>query len=280
MTRLVPVREVAHLRLTSPQHDRWIDGLTWIPASSTEIHLASRYYPIAVRMEDQRPQLGLIVGRRYLVHALLDSAGTWRGAYRPVGLRCFPFESPDIGDDPLSDIMIDADSEYLAPTSGAPIIDESGRPGRTLTELHRLFRLLKHGQESFTAMLDQYLVGGLLAPLIDGDAPALDCGLPLYVINPARLAHMENAGFAAMARHNFLGIDLAIACQFSLQNLRPEFRPKDAGRHGRHGTESVLAGMDTTMIDDLSLVLDDGELISVADIGIARPAPSPEPARS
>jgi hypothetical protein len=36
--------------------------------------------------------------------------------------------------------------------------------------------------------------------------------------------------------------------------------------------------MDTTMIDDLSLVLDDGELISVADIDVMRPVIRPEPA--
>jgi SapC len=278
MTRLVPVREIAHLRLALPQHDRWIEELTWIPASTTEIHLASRYFPIAVRIEDQRPQLGLIVGQRYLVHPLLDPAGAWRGAYRPVGLRCFPFTSPDVGDDPLSDILIDADSEYLSPTSGAPIVDNAGRPGRMLTELHRLFRLLKQGQESFAGALDHYFVGGLLAPLTDGDAPALDHGQPLYVINPARLAHMENAGLAAMARHAFLSVDIAIACQFSLQNLRPECRPKDTGRHGHREFEPALSRMDTTMIDDLSLVLDDGELISIADIEIARPAQPLEPA--
>jgi hypothetical protein len=278
MTRLVPVREIAHLRLALPPHDRWIDELTWIPASATEIHLASRYYPIAVRMEDQKPQLGLIVGQRYLVHALLDPAGTWRGAYRPVRLRCFPFVSADIGDNPLSDILIDADSEYLSPTSGVPLIDEAGRPGRTLIELHRLFTLLKRGQESFAGVLDQYLVAGLLVPLSDGDAPAADHGQPLYVVNPARFAQMENAGLAAMARHDFLGVDMAIACQFSLQNLRPEYRPKDTGRHGRQGAEPILSGMDTTMIDDLSLVLDDGELISVADIDVVRPVARAEPA--
>ncbi len=58
MSRLVPVREVAHLRLAMPQHDRWIDELTWIPASPSEIHLASRYYPIAIRIEDQNPSSG------------------------------------------------------------------------------------------------------------------------------------------------------------------------------------------------------------------------------
>ena len=278
MTRLVPVREIAHLRLALPQHDRWIEQLSWIPASPTEIHLASRFYPIAVRMEDQQPRLGLIVGQRYLAHALLNSAGKWRGAYRPVGLRCLPFEAPDIGDNPLSDIRIDANSEYLSPISGAPLVDGTMQPSRMLTELHRLFSLLKHGQRTLAGVLDQYLVGGLLVPLTDGDAPVSDRGQPLYVINPARLAQMENAGLAAMARHDFLSVDVAIACQFSLQNLRPEYRPKDAGHYGRRGTEPAILAMDTTMIDDLSLVLDDGELISVADIDVMRPALRPEPA--
>ena len=278
MTRLVPVREIAHLRLALPPHDRWIDELTWIPVSATEIHLAARYYPIAIRIEDQKPRLGLIIGRRYLAHALLDPAGIWRGAYRPVGLRCFPFEAPDIGDDPLSDILIDAESEYLSPNSGIAIVDEAGRPGRTLTELHRLFRLLKRGQELLARALDQYLVGGLLVPLTDGDAPAADRGQPLYIVNPARLAQVEHTGLAAMARHDFLSVDVAIACQFSLQNLRPEYRPKDTGRHGRPGVEPFSPGMDTTMIDDLSLVLDDGELISVAGIDVMRTVNRHEPA--
>ena len=277
MTRLVPVREITHLRLALPQHDRWIEQLSWIPASPTEIHLASRFYPIAVRMEDQQPRLGLIVGQRYLAHALLNSAGKWRGAYRPVGLRCFPFEAPDIGDNPLSDIRIDANSDYLSPISGAPLVDGTMQPSRMLTELHRLFSLLKHGQRTLAGVLDQYLVGGLLVPLTDGDAPVSDRGQPLYVINPARLAQMENAGLAAMARHDFLSVDVAIACQFSLQNLRPEYRPKDAGHYGRRGTEPAILAMDTTMIDDLSLVLDDGELISVADIDVMRAVLRPEP---
>lgn len=278
MTRLVPVREIAHLRLAMPSHDRWIDELTWIPASATEIHLAARYYPIAVRIEDQKPRLGLIIGRRYLAHALLDPTGIWRGAYRPVGLRCFPFEAPDIGDNPLSDILIDADCEYLSSNSGTAIVDEAGRPGRALTELHRLFSLLKRGQESFGHALDQYLVGGLLVPLTDGDAPATDHGQPLYIVNPARFAQMEHAGLAAMARRDFLSVDVAIACQFSLQNLRPEYRPKDTGRHGRPVIEAFSPGMDTTMIDDLSLVLDDGELISVAGIDVMRTVSRHEPA--
>jgi hypothetical protein len=152
------------------------------------------------------------------------------------------------------------------------------QPSRMLTELHRLFSLLKHGQRTLAGVLDQYLVGGLLVPLTDGDAPVSDRGQPLYVINPARLAQMENAGLAAMARHDFLSVDVAIACQFSLQNLRAEYRPKDAGHYGRRGTEPAILAMDTTMIDDLSLVLDDGELISVANIDVMRATLRPEPA--
>ena len=53
---------------------------------------------------------------------------------------------------------------------------------------------------------------------------------------------MENAGLAAMARHDFLSVDVAVAGLFSLQNLKPEYRPKDAGRHGRQGVDPICRG--------------------------------------
>ena len=271
MTRLVPIREVAHLQLVMPADDRWIENFSWIPASATELHLACRYYPVAIRFEDQRPQLGLLIHQRYLAHTLLDASGRWRGAYRPIALRCFPFEAPCIGDDPLSDIVIDADSKYLSPTTGVPIIDEAGRPGRLLTEMHRLLGLLKRGQESFAVVLDQYLIGGLLVPLNGKESADANDEPRLYVINPARFAQTENAALSAMSRHSFLSVDVAIACLFSLQNLRPDYRPKAAGQSSDPSLASPSIFPDTIMIDDLSLVLDDGELISFSDIGVMRP---------
>ena len=84
----------------------------------------------------------------------------------------------------------------------------------------------------------------------------------LYVINPARFAQMANAGLGAMARHDFLSVDVAVACLFSLQNLRPNIGRRTPAGTAASGTDPFLPAMDTIMIDDLSLVLDDGELVS------------------
>jgi hypothetical protein len=262
MTRLVPVREIAHLRLALPTDDRWVSEVEWVPVSPTEIHLACRYYPIAVRFEGPKPSLGLIVDQRYIMHPLLDSAGAWRGAYRPIALRCFPFASPRIGEDPLADIVIDANSKYLSETAGIPMVDDAGRPDRLLNELHRLFRLLQRGQESFAGTLDQYLIGSLLVPLGNTDQP-------LYVLDPARFLHLEHAALGAMARHGFLSVDIAVACLFSLQNLRPDYRPKGAASP-RRSMPSASIVPDMIAMDDLPLVLDDSELISLWDINALR----------
>ena len=275
MTRPVPIREVAHLHLAMPADERWIEDLSWVPVSASEFHLACRYYPIAIRLEEGKPRLGLLVHQRYLTHTLLDEAGRWRGAYRPIALRCFPFEAPCIGNDPLSDIVIDAGSRYLSPTAGIPLVDETGRPGRLLTELHRLFCLLKRGQESFADVLDQYLIGGMLVPLAGSEVDDTN-EPPLYVVDPARFPRTENAALGAMARHSFLSVDVAVACLFSLQNLRPAFRPKDTARPLHPAFASPSIAPDTIMIDDLSLVLDDGELISLSDIDVMRPEARPE----
>jgi hypothetical protein len=266
MTRLVPIRDIAPRGLVLPGDDRWVSELGWVPVSSTEFHLACRYYPIAVRFEGERPQLGLIVDQRYLSHALLDSAGAWRGSYRPVGLRCFPFEAPHLGDDPLSDIVIDAASDYLSATAGIALVDDSGRPTRLVTELHRLFALLKRSQETFAGILDQFLIGGLLVPLAEVDPSSEAATAPLYVIDHERLSQMRNTSLGAMARHGFLSVDVAVAAAFSLQNLKARYRPKATTESRRQAQALASVGPDLVGIDDLSLALDDGELVPLWNI--------------
>jgi hypothetical protein len=262
MTRSVPIREVGHLRLAMPADDRWIDDFRWVPVSASEIHLASRYFPIAMRIERQQRQLGLLLHPRYLTNTMLDASGNWRGAYRPIALRCFPFEAPRITDDPLVDILVDADSKYLSPATGVPIVDETGRPDRRFIEMHRHFALLKQSQEAFGGILDQYFIAGLLVPL----APEDDRDPTLYVIDPARFKQLDKAALGAMARRRFLSVDIAVAWLFSLQALRPEHLPKQTNRSRAQQFVSGSIEPDPILMDDLSLVLDDGELISLANI--------------
>jgi hypothetical protein len=219
-----------------------------------------------MRIEQQQPQLGLLLHPRYVTNAILDSSGTWRGAYRPIALRCFPFEAPLIKDDPLADIFVDADSQYLSPTTGTPIVDETGRPERRFIEMHRHFGLLKRSQEAFSGMLDLFLIAGLLVPLAAED----DREATLYVIDPARFKQLDKAALGAMARHSFLSVDIAVACLFSLQALRPEHLPKQTSRSRAQPLASGSIEPDPILMDDLSLVLDDGELISLANIDVSQ----------
>ncbi|WP_315835705.1 SapC family protein [Bradyrhizobium prioriisuperbiae] len=258
--------------MSPPADDRWIENLSWVPVSASEIHLACRYYPVAVRFEANRPRLGLIVDRRYTVHALLTADGKWRGAYRPIALRCFPFQAPSVGDDPLSDIVIDPASTYLSETAGTPLTEADGQPGQLLIEMHRLFGLLQQGQDAFADTLDHFLIGDLLVPLSAEDSSGENETPPLHVLDPARFSHAEQSALAAMARRSFASVDTAVACLFSLQNMRADHRPKDSGRWHRHAPAAAIAP-DMLAIDDLSLALDDSELISLADIG-AMPAPA------
>jgi hypothetical protein len=262
MTRSVPIREVAHLRLAMPADDRWIEDFRWVPVSTSEIHLASRYFPIAMRIERQQRQLGLLLHSGYVTNAMFDMSGNWRGAYRPIALRCFPFEAPRITDDPLADILIDADSRYLSPATGIPIVDETGRPDRRFIEMHRHFGLLKRSQEMFYAILDQYLIASLLVPLdMEGDGEA-----SLYVIDPARFKQLDRTALGAMARRSFLSVDVAVAWLFSLKALRPEHLPTQTSRLRSQQFVSGSSEPDPILMDDLSLVLDDGELISLTNI--------------
>jgi hypothetical protein len=257
-----------------PEEDRWIDDFTWIPVSLSELHLACRYYPVAACSGQQTLRLGLLVDQSYLADRLLSSSGRWRGAYRPIALRCFPFQAPTIGDDPLSDVMIDANSNYLSPTKGVPIVDEAGRPARLLTEIHRLLGLLKRSEEALAHVLDQYLIAGLLAPF-SGAADSGGDGVPsFHVIDPARLTQLDPRALGAMARRNFLSVDVAVAAAFSLQTLRPGYRPRAGGRSRQSMAVASIVPA-TTMIDDLSLVLDDGELIPFPTLDAIRPDARP-----
>jgi hypothetical protein len=260
MSQLIPLRDIVTLRLSPPSDDHWVNDLHWIPVSPTEIYLACRYFPLAVRVVDGEPRLGLLIHSNHLAYNLLTSDGKWRGAYRPIALRCFPFQAPRFAGDPLFDILVAPDSAFLSPSDGHPVLVD-GEPNAWVIELHSMLRLLKRGEE-FAGAIDQFLIAGLLEPLpIAGSAPpdATD----LQVISPQRLAELNNASLGAMTRHSFLSLNVAVACLFSLQNLKSDRRPK--GALPRQSSSSASASdYHSIVINDLPLALDDGELIPLS----------------
>jgi hypothetical protein len=271
MTSLIPLREVAHLRLVLPLNEGRISNQLWIPVSHTELHLACLYFPVAVRFDDGKPFLGLILGERYLKRPAADPSGKWQGGYKPIALRCSPFQTGKIGEDPLSDILIASPSNHLTDKGGIPIVDDGGGPSPLIREIHRLFRLLQESRAKFSQALDQLLIGNLLVPLeaadgisSTGDEP------PLHVVDGVRFMEADKRGLGAMARHSFTALDVSVACLSSQRLLREQYRPNLVSGTKPHAEKATSLSQESFAIEDFSLVLDDGELISLADINVLR----------
>jgi hypothetical protein len=271
MTSLIPLREVAHLRLVLPLNEGRIDNQLWIPVSHTELHLACLYFPVAVRFDGGKPFLGLILGERYLKRPVVDASGNWQGGYKPIALRCSPFQTGKIGEDPLSDILIASPSNHLTDKGGIPIVDDGGGPSPLIREIHRLFRLLQESQAKFSEPLDQLLIGNLLVPLeaadgisSTGDEP------PLHVVDGVRFMEADKRGLGAMARHSFTALDVSVACLSSQRLLQEQYRANLVSGTKPHAEKATSLAQEIFAFEDFNFVLDDGELISLADIDVLR----------
>jgi SapC len=270
MKRLIPLRDKAHLRLALPSNEGWINKQLWIPVSYTELHLASNYFPVVVRLDDGKPSLGLVLGDSYLKRPVVDASGKWQGGYKPIALRCFPFQAGEIGEDPLSDILIDSAYDRLTDRDGIPLIDDAGKPSSLILEIHRLFRLLQDSRAKFSEALDLLLIGNLLSPLKDagrdsatGDRP------PLYIVDHTRFMQTRNMAFGALGRRTFTALDVSVACLTSQRLLQTQYLPKPTSLAKLQSATSLPK--DSFAIEDFDLVLDDDELISFTDIDVLRP---------
>lgn len=255
MTVLVPLREVGHLRLDLTDPARWPASLEWVPVSASELHLAARSFPLAVRDTAEGPRLGLLVGHSLIVHPLRAANGGWRGGYQPIGLRCYPLTVAQLSGDALADLAIAADSPCLSVSAGIPISDATGRPSAATVEVYRISGAMTGSAAHFAPALDHLAIAGLLTAL------QAETTERYRVIDPAAFERLDGDGLAAMARRSYLSVDLAVAGQFSLQALRPQLRPR-AQRAANPGAPAVSQRVLDAPLDDLALALDDGELVA------------------
>lgn len=265
MNRLIALSEVPdHPALLAECSERTGDT-RWVAVSASELHLTCRHFPLALAMAEGGPRLGLITDDRYLTYRLHDENGQWLGAYRPIGVRCFPFSVRRIGDDPLADIVVDEDR--IAGRKADVRTIPAAQAERHLAELHRLCCLLKRSEDLFAAALDQLLIAEVFVPLNDEAERSTN----LSVIDPERLSGLGKPALGALGRHSFRSIDVAIAGLFSLRNLKPEFRPSSR----KIKSEPAPASIAPDPIDDVGLALDDSELIGLGLDGMfSTPAPA------
>jgi hypothetical protein len=268
MTTLLPLRDVSHLRVTPSTDEARIRGRSWLPVSHTELHLACLYFPVAVRLHDGAPHLGLILEPHYLKYPTVDAAGKWRGGYKPIAVRCFPFQPGELGADPLGDIFVASDSCTPADKNGIPLVDGAGNPSAPVREIHRLLHLLRETREKFAEALDQLLIANLLVPLDAPEEPSTNHESPLYTVDGARFLEIDKRALGALARHDFTALDISVACLSSQRLLRPQYRSKIPATPGakRQAANAAFPSRDALGLEEFNMFLDDGELISIAEI--------------
>ena len=233
-SRLVPLRGAARARHAMPAHGRWVTALGWQPIAYSEMHLCAHYYPLAIRFSRGLPLLGVILDEAYLTRSLVDASGTWQGGYMPMAVRTFPFQATGNSVDPFDDLVVPADTDFLSAEAGTPLCRDDGAPSSHLQTLHRLARQLLDSRRSLAAALDHLLIARLLVPLRPPPNGTAQPATPqLHTVDRARFAEIEPAAFAAMARHRFASVDIAVACQFSLHRLRVRVPAQERAVHPR-----------------------------------------------
>ncbi|KAA5599534.1 SapC family protein [Blastochloris sulfoviridis] len=263
-SRLVPLRGAARARHAMPAHGRWVTALGWQPIAYSEMHLCAHYYPLAIRFSRGLPLLGVILDEAYLTRPLVDASGTWQGGYMPMAVRTFPFQATGNSVDPFDDLVVPADTDFLSAEAGTPLCRDDGAPSSHLQTLHRLARQLLDSRRSLAAALDHLLIARLLVPLRQPPNGTAQPATPqLHTVDRARFAEIEPAAFAAMARHRFASVDIAVACQFSLHRLRSECQPKSA-RSTLAASAAGGRGLDFLGMEDIAI--DDGDLFSLGDL--------------
>jgi hypothetical protein len=213
-----------------------------------------------------------LLGESYLKRNAVDGAGKWRGGYKPMALRSAPFRCGETAGDAL-DLLIASPSRHLASRGGIPIVDNGGAVHPLIGEIHRWCRLLQDSRTKFANALDQLLIANLLVPLAATDRTP-DDDQPPHVVDAARFMDANKKALAAMARHEFTALDVAVASLSSQRLLHERHRPAADAKPGTHASTPSLPH-DTVAIGGVDLALDDGELVTLADIDGLRHGGSP-----
>ncbi|WP_170149496.1 SapC family protein [Rhodoplanes roseus] len=268
------MRELTALRLSLPLDQGWIRNIGWLPVGSSELHLCSHSLALAVRFQAARPHLGFLVDPRYLGRPQIDSHFKWQAGYIPLAVRVHPFQLRDAGGDPLDELMLPADSPHVGP-AGPIEIAHGARLNPQLIAIHKLLATLAAGQASFATALDQLMIANLLVPLQlpatqDGAAPRATGEPSYFTVDHQRFAALPNGALAAMARHDFRTIDIAVATVFSQRFLARGVLP-DARPSERSAAPSLdLQIQQLIHVDTFPLALDDGLLFHPEDL-VAEP---------
>jgi hypothetical protein len=173
-----------------------------------EMARASATYPIVFIEDSARDEFRpvALLGLRPGENLFIDAAGAWQAAYIPAVIRRYPFALLPAEQADQFVVCVDADSDRISTSEGAPLFEASGAPSATLenakrflSELHQLEQVTS----AFCAWCKEHNMFSPLSMRIQGDGGARDL-TGCYVINEERLNRLSDERFLEMRSRGYL----------------------------------------------------------------------------
>jgi hypothetical protein len=259
--------------------------LVAIPIGARELLNLAQSLPIAVSAGDAGLHVAAIIHPALLASPAVRR-GQWSLAYKPLAIRALPFFPVDPETGGWRSMLVEADVAASAPCAEAateqdgrePFFLGDGRPAPSYRRATGTLLQLIEGARPLQRAAETLLGADLLAPLIPPESVSLGAR-SLLVTDPGRMARLSARRVQALARDDFLALDLMTASHFSQRLLAPK-----VGRASADGPPVQASWLP----DDLGIVavdlavdgmrLDDSALFSIDRFLAARP-PGGKPLR-
>ena len=199
-----------------------------------EFARAGAIYPIVFVEDSARDEFRpvALLGLRPNENLFVDASGTWQAAYVPAVIRRYPFALLRSEQEGQFVVCLDADSDRISVTEGAPLFGPDGAPSvalenakRYLTELHQLEMVTS----AFCAWCKEQNMFTPLNVRVQGAQGANDL-TGCYAINEERLNRLSDERFLEMRTRGYLaGIYAHLLSLSQMDRLAKLQRDQTAG---------------------------------------------------
>lgn len=217
--RFVPFRPARSDVLRCPRCFDFLDRLISVPVADTEFLQVSQHLPLALRDHGSGCEVVAVVHSALVAAPLLRRDGRWAPAYLPIALRSLPLRRAGQSLEITSDIEAGADATLV------PLSDEAGAPHRDFKALVHFLDRLEAGKARLERAAKRLVAADLVVELDLTAHSGASSSAPLLVVDRRRLQNLSGSRAAALADDDFLALDLATACCFSVRLFARDIVP-------------------------------------------------------
>ena len=236
-----------------------------IPVSGSEILPAAHHFPVVVSVRDEMIRVETLVRDSVLIRPSLDHrSGRPLREYMPLLLRSLPFRLIS-GADRL-EIM----TSHLTEKGSLRLFSgESGRLDQQVESIRTTLLRREIGLREATQAACLLFASGLLSPIHIGELET--SGGLFFSVDVDTFSRLEPLQVVALGYDGFAAFDLAAACIFSRQFLKPQYRSALPRNMDIAPASLTVDFVDQLVrnVGQLDFVLDEDQLIEIDGFDIS-----------